>query len=449
MAYGSAETMIFGTALFPVTTKSGLVIGGGQVFPELIAHPRPGKEMSIDTLLREFERANSDALERCISVGHPGIVIENEHIAQMTLTPEWGERIAAQTAEQLESYRKKYGIQTAFRATIADIRNPDMVHMRHSERTEKVLESFRQCARYADMVAIESIGGKEVFDHAIIRNDITGLLFAQAVLGGRDMQWLWPQIVEIAGEQTCIASGDTSCAHANTAMFMAGGFLSKEIAHTLASLSRAISVSNSLVAYECGATGPGKNCAYENVIIKAIRGVPISTEGKSCSCAHSDLCGNVIAAVCDLWSNEAVEYHSMFGGTTPAVFAEILGYDTALLNTSIALGYQHQLQACLVNSDRYRDPQSYILCPDTAWTIGKAAVDNNESLYSRAWAAALTCGELIFQEPLLRLTTFEKESLQHYLKEIEALPDTEDNFIDLCLARYSKIKGFSPDSYGL
>jgi len=263
------------------------------------------------------------------------------------------------------------------------------------------------------------------------------------------MEWLWSQIVEIAQKRGCIASGDTDCAQANTAMFMAGGFLSKDIPHTLAALSRAISVGRSLVAYECGATGPGKDCAYENPIIKAITGAPISTEGKTCACAHSDLCGNVMAAVCDLWSNEAVEYHTLFGGTTPAVFVEILGYDAALMNTSIALGYEKQLQACLVNSDRYRDPQSFILCPDNAWAIGKAVVDNHESLYARARAAAIRCGELILGDPQLRLTVFELESLRSYMKEMESLPDKEADFIELCLKKYSKVKGFQPASYGL
>jgi methanol--5-hydroxybenzimidazolylcobamide Co-methyltransferase len=449
MAYGSAEEMIFGSAVKPVETRRGLTIGGGQVIPEIVSHPRSGSEKTLKTLLREFERANGDALERCVALGHPRVVIENEHVFQMTHDPEWGGRIAAQTAGQMDEYKEKYRLEAAYRSTIADIRKPDMVHMRDSDRTRKILESFDACAPHADMVAIESMGGKEISDYSIIRSDITGLLFGQAVLGGRDMEWLWRRIVEIARKHNCIASGDTACAQANTAMFMAGGFLSKDIPHTLAALSRAISVSSSLVAYECGATGPGKDCGYENPIIKAITGVPISTEGKSCACAHSDLCGNVMAAVCDLWSNEAVEYNTMFGGTTPAVFVEILGYDAALMNTSIALGYQKELQACLVNSDRYRDPQSFILCPDNAWAIGKAVVDNHESLYARARAAAIRCGELILGDPQLRLTVFEQESLQGYMKEIEALPDKEPDFIDLCLKKYSKVKGFQPASYGL
>jgi len=208
-------------------------------------------------------------------------------------------------------------------------------------------------------------------------------------------------------------------------------------------------VSSTLVAYECGAAGPGKDCAYENPVIKAITGVPISTEGKTSACAHMDLCGNVMAAVCDLWSNEAVEYHDMFGGSTAAVFTEILGYDAAAMNAAIALGYQREYQACLVNSDRYRSPQSFILCPDNAWTIGKVVVENNDSLYSRAKAAAHRCGELMLGDPQLRFTVFEKQSLQGSMKDMEALPDKEADFIDMCLQKYSKVNGFRPASYGL
>jgi methanol--5-hydroxybenzimidazolylcobamide Co-methyltransferase len=156
-----------------------------------------------------------------------------------------------------------------------------------------------------------------------------------------------------------------------------------------------------------------------------------------------------MAAVCDLWSNEAVEYHRLFGGSTPAVFAEILSYDVASMNVAIALGHQREYQACLVASDRYRSLQGFILSPDNAWTIGKALVDNNESYYARARAAALTCGELMLADPQLRFTRFEKASLMGYLSELESLPEREEDFIDLCLDRYTQVKGFQPQSYGL
>ena len=449
MAYGSAEDMMFGTALYPVDTKRGLTIGGGYVIPEIVPHPRPGSEKTLKTLSREYERANGDALERCVVVGLPTLIIENEHIFQMTHNPTWGGEIAAQTARQMDKYLEKYGLKAAYRATIADLRKPDMVNMRDSDYTRQMIESFNECAKSADILSIETMGGKEIFDHALIRNDIAGLLFGQAVLGGLDMEWMWNQIVDIAEKYGCIPGGDTNCAEANTAMFMAGGFLSKDVPHTLAALSRAICVSRTLTAYECGAKGPTKDCAYEDPIIKAITGVPISTEGKTSACAHADLQGNVIAAVCDVWSNEAVEYHDMFGGSTTAVFTEILGYDAAAMNASVDLGYEKEYQACLINSDRYRGPHGFILCPDNAWEIGKAVVDNNESRYVRAKAAAVKCGELLLGDEQLKLTAFESDSLKSYLKDLDELPDKEDAFIDMCLDKYKNVKGFNPVSYGL
>lgn len=449
MAYGSADEMMFGMAKRPVTTRRGVVIGGGSVIAEVIPHPRPGSEKTMRTLLREFERANGDVLERCVSIGIPAVVLENEHVFQMTDDPKWGMEVAALATRQIEECGEQYGLKAAYRATVADLRKPDMVNIRDSERTRKVLEAFDACASYADIISIESIGGKEIFDHCIIRNDITGLLFAQAVLGSRDMAWLWPQIVAIAARHGAIPGGDTDCAQANTAMFMAGGFTAKEVPHTLAALCRAIAAGRSLVAYECGATGPGKDCAYENPIIKAVTGLPMSMEGKSSACAHSSLCGNVMAAVCDLWSNEAVEYHRLFGGSTPAVFAEILGYDVAAMNAALEIGYQREYQACLIRSDRYRSPHGFILSPDNSWAIGKALVDNSESYYARGRAAAMTCGELMLADEQLRFTAFEKESLLGYMKEMEALPAKEEDFIDLCLGKYGQVNGFLPAAYGL
>ena len=450
MAYSSGEEMMFGTAKSPVTTKRGIEIGGGFVHPELVAHPRPGSEKTKKTLLREYERANGDALERMVIVGHPTIQIENEHIFQMTHNPEWGGEIAAQTAKQMDDYLEKYGLKASYRSTIADLRKPDMVNMRESDYTREVIASFKACAKYADIVSIESMGGKEIFDHAIIRNDIAGIIFGIGVLGAIDMEWMWDQIVAIAKENNCIPGGDTNCSEANTAMFMAGGMTSKDVPHVIAGLARAVAASRTMTAYECGATGPTKDCAYEDPIIKAMTGVPISTEGKTSACAHSDLAGNLIAAVCDLWSNEAVEYHDMFGATTTSVFAEILGYDCAQFNTALELGYQEQMKEILVNSDMYRDSHSLVVAPNNAWEVGNAIVSNRgTSNYASAKAGAIKAGEIILGDPKMKLTALEQKALDTAMKEMEALPDAEGDFIDMCLDKYKDVHGFNPASYGL
>lgn len=450
MAYSSGEEMIFGTAKKPVTTKRGIEIGGGYVHPEVVPHPRPGSEKTMKTLLREYERANGDALERMTIVGHPTLQIENEHVFQMTHNPKWGGEIAAQTARQMDDYLDKYGLKAAYRSTPADLRKPDMHHMRESDYTMEILESFKECSKYADIVSIESMGGKEIFDHAIIRNDITGILFGIGVLGSIDMEWMWNQIVEIAKKNNCIPGGDTNCSEANTAMFMAGGLTSKDVPHVMAALARAIAAARTLVAYECGATGPTKDCAYEDPIIKAMTGVPISTEGKASACAHSDLASNLIAAVCDLWSNEAVEYHDMFGATTTSVFAEILGYDCAMFNTAIELGYQQQMKEILVNSDIYRDSHSLILAPNNAWEVGNAIVSNRDKgFYPSARAGAVKAGQIILGDSNMKLTAHEKGALEKAMKELEGLPEGEGDFIDMCLKKYKDVKGFNPASYGL
>ena len=450
MAYSSGAEMMFGTAKKPVTTKRGIVIGGGFVHPEVVPHPRPGSEKTMKTLLREYERANGDALERMVIVGHPTLQIENEHVFQMTHNPKWGGEIAAQTASQMDDYLAKYGLKASYRSTPADLRKPDMVNMRDSDYTREIIESFNEVSKYADVVSIESMGGKEIFDHAIIRNDIAGILFGIGVLGAIDMEWMWDQIVAICKKNNCIPGGDTNCSEANTAMFMAGGLTSKDVPHVIAALSRAIAASRTLVAYECGATGPTKDCAYEDPIIKAMAGVPISTEGKTSACAHSDLAGNLIMAVCDLWSNEAVEYHDMFGATTTSVFAEILGYDCAMLNTSLELGYQEQMKEILVNSDMYRDSHSLILAPDNAWQVGNAIVSNRAtSNYASAKAGALKAGEIILGDAKMKLTAHEKGALEKAMKDLKALPDKEGDFIDMCLKKYKDVKGFNPKSYGL
>ena len=450
MAYDSGADMVFGTAKFPVTTKRGIKIGGGYVHPEVVPHPRPGSEKTMKTLLREYERANGDALERMVILGHPTLQIENEHVFQMTHNPKWGGEIAAQTARQMDDYLDTYGLKASYRSTIADLRKPDMVNMRESDYTQEVIQSFKECSKYADVVSIESMGGKEIFDHAIIRNDMTGIIFGIGVLGAIDMEWMWNQIVEIATANNCIPGGDTNCSEANTAMFMAGGMTSKDVPHVIAGLCRAVAASRTMTAYECGAKGPTKDCAYEDPIIKAMAGVPISTEGKTSACAHSDLAGNLIMAVCDLWSNEAVEYHDMFGATTTSVFAEILGYDVAMLNTSIELGYQEQMKEILVNSDMYRDSHSLVVAPDNAWEVGNAIVSNRDkSNYASARAGAMKAGEIILNDSQMKLTQLEQKALDAAMKEMEALPDAEGDFIDMCLDRYKDVKGFNPKSYDL
>ncbi len=67
-----------------------------------------------------------------------------------------------------------------------------------------------------------------------------------------------------------------------------------------------MTVPRSLVAFEEGAVGPNKDCAYEGVYIKAIT-APNRSEGAEAACAHLSPIGNIAKAFPDLWSNESVQ----------------------------------------------------------------------------------------------------------------------------------------------
>jgi len=451
MAYASPDDMVFGRSLHPVVCGLDLEIGGGWVVPELKYAPRPGAEASFDSIRDEYRRITQDALSRAVAIGLPAIVLELEHVYQLSRNPEWGAGIARMTADLLEQFHSAYGLRSALRATIADFRQPSH-GLRGGDELATMLRAFDQSAASgAHILAIESTGGKEVFNHCVTRQDLKGILFAVGVLGSRDMEYLWDHIVEIADRRQVVPGGDTDCAHANSAMFMAAGLLDTEMSHVFAALVRAIGAARSLVAFERGARGPDKDCGYEGVVVKAITGCPISMEGKSAACAHSSMSGNVPAAACDLWSNEAVEYAEMFGGTTPQVFTEILGYDAAQMNAAIEMGAEKVLRDIFVASDRYRDPQALVLAPESAYEIGNAIL-SHEGYYARSKAAALRAAELIHQASAsgaLPLTTFERRVLDQSMELLESLPDDEEEFVADCLREYAHLDEFNPANYGI
>jgi methanol--5-hydroxybenzimidazolylcobamide Co-methyltransferase len=272
----------------------------------------------------------------------------------------------------MDRFHEKYGLRTALRATPTDVRdNERPPRMRDGELLDLTLESFRQCARNgADLLSIESTGGKELHDEALLQGDLPGIIFALGVLGARDMRFLWGEIGAIARESNILPAGDTACGFANTAMVLADKGM---IPHTLAAVVRVASVARSLQAYEAGAVGPSKDCAYEGPYIKALTGVPIAMEGKSSACAHLSCVGNIAAACCDLWSNESVQNVQLLSGPAPVVSMEQLIFDCRLMNKSLEQGLDsaRTLRRLFVDSDATLDPQALVLSPDVVYRISK------------------------------------------------------------------------------
>jgi methanol--5-hydroxybenzimidazolylcobamide Co-methyltransferase len=383
LAYKNIDDFIFGSSIHPVKCKNGLVIGGGQVFPELnfTLPPMSITQETMPEVLKQYKSIIEGACQRARELYAPGFAVEVELLPPTTYHPEWGIEIIKTVRDVMYEYEQKYGLKSVLRATPVDIREDrESVHMWKGRHWELILQTFEGCAKEgADFLAIESIGGKDIHDDAVMFCDIQKALFALGVLGVRDMSRLWSAIVDIAEKTESFASGDTACGFANTAMVLAErGYIPK----VFSAVIRVMSAVRSLAAVEEGAVGPHKDCGYEGVYVKAITGTPISMEGKSSACAHLSPLGNIAAAVADLWSNESVQNIRLLGGMAPTVSMEQLIYDCRLLNEAASKGREEAilLRNMLTDSDSRFDPQAYVLRPDVVLKISKEIVNETGKL---------------------------------------------------------------------
>jgi methanol--5-hydroxybenzimidazolylcobamide Co-methyltransferase len=277
--------------------------------------------------------------------------------------------------------------------------------------------------------------------------DVRCIAFALGVLAPRDMAWLWGEITRMCdGSRKAVPGGDTACGFANTAMQLAH---QKMLPEVLAAVVRAMSAVRSLVAFEHGAVGPSKDCAYEGPVIKAITGCPISMEGKSAACAHFSPIGNIAAAMCDLWSNESVQNVRLLSGNAPEVFTEMLAYDCRLMNTASASGGALTLRQWLVDSDKHLSPQAMVLSPQATIEIAKAIV-GADSHYHATVSAGLAAAGLLREcvdAGTLNLNKKEKGWLSRIERELHSLPGNEAEL--LAEMKETHAGAFNPACYGL
>lgn len=448
-----AKDLVFGRAPHPVTTRRGLVLGGGTIYPEL-NFTLPPMEVSLTTLpdvKAHYHQIVSEALKRAREMHAPGLVFEFETLLEMTMTPRIGVEIVELMNGLCEEAFQQHGLKSEIRLTPNDTRDFDRPpRMRTSRHLDAMWELFeRGAVAGGDLLSIESTGGKEVHDDALLMCDIKSVAFALAVLGVRDMRFLWKQIVGIAKRTSRIAGGDTACGFGNTAMVLAEkGFIPK----VFAALVRVISVVRTLVAVEEGAVGPDKDCGYEGPYLKAITGMPISMEGKTSACAHSSPVGNVAAACANLWSNESVQNIKLLGGFAPTVYLEQLEYDARFMNRATKDGKATVLkvQELLVESDVHLDPQAFVLAPANVIAIAGEMVKARTHVEAARRGAlhALALIEAAIKDGSLLTIEQEQEWVPRLRDELAEIPDDESAFIEMMLPTLDPSKTI-PAEYGL
>ena len=131
-AYSDLKDFVYGRALAPVKCKNGVEIGGGEVYPEL-NFTMPTMQINEGTMaevIRQYRSIVDGACKRAAELHQPLITIEVELLPPTTYNPAWGVEIT---------------------------------------KNVLVMRTFRECAEAgADMLAIESIGGKDVHDDAVM-----------------------------------------------------------------------------------------------------------------------------------------------------------------------------------------------------------------------------------------------------------------------------------------
>ena len=425
-------------------------MGAGVVYPEInFTLPTMSvDEQSWGEVEAHYEEIGSMIESASKRLGVPGLLVEFELLPQMTEHPEWGAEITSILHRHLVQAHEDYGLKSALRVTITDIRdNVRPPILRSGRPWEQMLRSLELCAEAgADIFSIESVGGKEVNDKAMLDGDLQGVIFALGVLAPRDVAFLWDNITRICTAKRVIPGGDSACGFANTAMQLAGQRMLPEV---FAAIVRAASAVRSLVAFEHAAVGPSKDCAYEGPILKAITGCPISMEGKSATCAHFSPIGNISAAMCDLWSNESVQNIRLLSGSAPEAYLELLTYDCRLFNQALKTGEERTLQKLLVDSDAYTSPQALVLAPESTIRIAGAIV-SSENDYVRTAEAARASWKIINEAVgggQLGLSTAERRWMERMRQELDGLRDDERSFIALMSEKYNGL--FLPESYGL
>jgi methanol--5-hydroxybenzimidazolylcobamide Co-methyltransferase len=451
LAYETPEAMVFGRSTTPVACGLGVTIGGGEVLPE-VNFTLPSMLVNEGTFekVREIYRAMvTRILTRAVELGQGALVLEFEQLFEMTRNPAWGATLTADMKAIMAQFQADKGLRSALRVTIADIRDEERPpKMRGGRPRERVIEAFDRCAAAgADILSIESTGGKEVSDRALMSADIDGLVYALGVLCPLDMEALWGDICEVAAHHGVVPGGDTACGFGNTAMQLAHQNL---IPSVLAAVVRLLTAPRSLVAVEMGAVGPLKDCGYENPVIKALTGVPVSMEGKSSACAHSSPVGNIAAAVCDLWSNESVQDVRLLGGYAPECWSEVLMYDCRLMNQALATGQGAMLQLLFVNSDRDLDPQALVLDPAVMHGAARVILEAGPDHYRRTLAVARYAVEVLetaLAAGGLTVSARERRWLGMIASAVEGLPEDGETLRGRLDSGYHAL--YLPGEYGL
>ncbi len=432
LAYDNPDELMYGICKQPLTLKNGMVLGGGEIYPEL-NYTVPTMKVNKETMpevIEIYKEIITGALDRALALHQDAMCFEFELLPEMTSTPEFGIEIHKVMRDIMFEYEANKGIKSAMRMTPNDLREfvRPMV-LRSGENWDNIMKVIEQSSKDgADYISIESTAGKEICDGGLMNADIKTTIFALGCMASRDMAYLWDSINKVAEANGSLGAGDSGCGFGNTAMVLAeDGYVPR----TFAALVRIACGPRSLIPYEQGSVGPNKDCSFEGVYTKIISGFPIATEGKGASCAHFDQVGNIMMYPSDLWSNESVQQIKLLSGFTTVMSTEQLIYDCRMLNKAVEKGQGKMMRDILIESDAFLDPHAYILQPGFAVEVSKEMV-KTESPFLRTLNSVKKGLELLragVDKGELKVNKRELKWMGIIESQLDEIPEDEEKFI--------------------
>ena len=168
----ASRNFLYGHAPRPIALRNGMVIGGGQVYPELnfTLPPMQIEESTFPRVRELYRQMTTNALTRALELSAPGVVVEIELLPPMTTNAEWGIEITKVVRDIMFDFEANKGLKCAMRLTPNDTREfirPPV--MRSGKYLDSMLKVFEGAAKAgADFLSIESTGGKEIHDEALV-----------------------------------------------------------------------------------------------------------------------------------------------------------------------------------------------------------------------------------------------------------------------------------------
>lgn len=451
MAITNPDELTYGIAPKPFVTQNGIVIGGGDVYPELnfTLPPMKVNDETIGKANKIYKDMIDGVLKRAADLGQDKVVVEFETVPDFTLNPRYGLETTKLLLDAEREAEARYGIKCALRFTPNDTREMSRPpKMREGKYYDDMMYFFEEAAKLGpDWISIESTGGKELNDEGLVNADIRRVIFALGACSCTDMEFLWGKVSDICAGTKMAVGGDSSCGFANTAMVLAEkGFIPR----TFAAVVRVATVPRALVAYEMGAVAPSKDCEYVGPYIKAITGAPVAMEGRMASGAHLSPIGNIAIANADLWSNESIQQVRLLSDMAPIVGMEQLIFDCRMLNTASRMGQRGTMRDIMIESDAPLDVQGYVLKPEVVLQLSEEIIKYEDD-FMRTKAAAAKTVELLqnaIDNGKVACADRDAAWLDMMADAIDEIPDDKMEF-------YEEMKdeiedgAFLPEGYGL